>query len=228
MYENHYNNPYIREMKSTQTREQNTSLVPQTSSSNSSSKATVQGNVSTSSPITYKDAEGFNVIKHEGPGYSMILRYKPNYLEYSYNHTVVYNGPCDATFFGSNLIDYPREMLILDKSLLEIEEQLAEWDKRFKAWEKKFEMSNADVEELMRSLNPRKYRHHAPHYTSEAGEKRCTGCCLTSGCLIYMFILVAFLYGSWWAIGQLINGIAYIIQLINCVITYIIQAIIFG
>ncbi len=205
MYDPSTTNPYIKEL-SKATREEN-ALVPQ-KRSNPDLKVTSQQNYTSRK---YVDGNGFKVIEYNGIEYSMILKYKPDYVEYTYNCKIIYNGPCDATFFTAGLID-SNGFLDFDKSMKELDDQLAEWDQRFNAWEKNFELSNADVAELMRSLNTSsKYR--APHYTINIKEKKCsTGCCLC-GCLIYLLILVAFLYGAGWLIGQAFDGIAYIIRI---------------
>ena len=197
-------NPYIKEL-SKATREKN-ALVTQ-KHSNPNLKASQQGYTSRK----YVDGNGFKVIEYNGPGYSMIFKYKPNSLEYTYNHKIIYNGPCDATFFTSGLID-PDGFLDFDESMKEFDAQLAEWDRRFNAWEKNFKLSNADVAELMHSLSTNYQA--PPHYTIKIKRKKSsTGCCLC-GCLIYLLFLVAFLYGAGWLIGQAFDGITYIIRII--------------
>ncbi len=207
MYDSSTTNPYIKEL-SKATREEN-ALVPQKHSNSDLKSTSQQGYTSR----TYVDCNGFKVIEYKGSGYSMILKYKPDYVEYTYNRKIIYNGPCDATFFTAGLID-PNGLLFFDKSMKELDAQLAEWDRRFNDWEKSFELSNADIAELMHSLNT-SYKYRAPHYTAKNKEKdRSIGCCCFGGCLIYLIILVAFLYGAGWIIGQAFDLIAYIIRAI--------------
>ena len=149
MYDSSTTNPYIKEL-SKATREENV-LVPQKHSNSDLKSTSQQGYTSR----TYVDCNGFKVIEYKGSGYSMILKYKPDYVEYTYNRKIIYNGPCDATFFTAGLID-PNGLLFFDKSMKELDAQLAEWDRRFNDWEKSFELSNADIAELMHSQEQRK------------------------------------------------------------------------